>query len=165
MGAHSAPRKKGSLALLVLAALALALAAWWFVAGRGEDTNSTDAASRGTQQNAQSDIGATTGETHNREATGTVETLEVFAPRDPFTSLVEEDDGGGSDVGDKGTSIELDDVTDSGASVDVNGTTYTVSQGEVFARSYQLLSVSGDCASLLYGDDQFTMCEGEEIFK
>lgn len=51
------------------------------------------------------------------------------------------------------------------AQVQVDSTVYTVDEGETFAGNFKLLSVSGQCASLLYGDDQFTLCEGEEILK
>lgn len=51
------------------------------------------------------------------------------------------------------------------AQVQVDSTVYTVDEGETFADNFKLLSVSGQCASLLFGDDQFTLCEGEEILK
>jgi hypothetical protein len=51
------------------------------------------------------------------------------------------------------------------AQVQVDGTVYTVDEGETFAESFEVLSVSNDCATMLFGDDQFTMCEGEEILK
>lgn len=51
------------------------------------------------------------------------------------------------------------------AQVQVDSTVYTVSEGETFADNFKLLSISGSCASLLFGDDQFTLCEGEEILK
>jgi hypothetical protein len=51
------------------------------------------------------------------------------------------------------------------AQVEVDGTVYTVSEGEVFADNFELVSASGECATMLFGDDQFTLCEGEEILK
>jgi hypothetical protein len=42
---------------------------------------------------------------------------------------------------------------------------YTAQEGETFADSFQLVSASGRCATMLFGDDQFTLCEGEEILK
>lgn len=75
--------------------------------------------------------------------------------------------GGGEDV--SGHQVRLIDVfTRQGnprAQVQVDGTVYTVDEGEVFADNFELLSVSGDCATMLFGDDQFTICEGEEILK
>lgn len=51
------------------------------------------------------------------------------------------------------------------AQVQVDGTVYTVDEGERFASNFQLLSTTGRCATMLYGDDEFTLCEGEEILK
>ncbi len=51
------------------------------------------------------------------------------------------------------------------AQVQVDGTVYTVDEGERFAENFRLLSTSGRCATMLYGDDEFTLCEGEEILK
>ena len=51
------------------------------------------------------------------------------------------------------------------AQIQVDGTVYTVDEGERFASNFQLLSTSGRCATMLYGDDEFTLCEGEEILK
>ena len=51
------------------------------------------------------------------------------------------------------------------AEVQVDDTVYTVDVGEEFAESFKLLSTSGRCASLLFGDDQFSLCEGQEILK
>lgn len=73
----------------------------------------------------------------------------------------------GSNVG--GHRVKLVDVYKKGgekrAQVQVDGTVYTVTEGETFAENFQLLSISGECASMLFGDDQFTICEGEEILK
>ena len=68
-----------------------------------------------------------------------------------------------------GHTVKLMDVFnkngDTVAQVQVDGTVYTVSQGETFAESFQVLSISGKCATLLFGDDEFNLCEGEEILK
>lgn len=76
--------------------------------------------------------------------------------------------GNGSDsVG--GHRVRLVDVFTQGgeqrARVQVDGTVYTVEEGDRFADNFELLSIEGQCASLLFGDDQFTLCEGEEILK
>ena len=77
------------------------------------------------------------------------------------------DGGGGENVG--GHRVSLVDVfrAEGGprAQVQVDGTVYTVEEGERFAENFQLLSINGECATMLYGDDQFTLCEGEEILK
>jgi hypothetical protein len=76
-------------------------------------------------------------------------------------------DSGGSTIGTHTVSVV--DVFAAGArrraQIEVDGTVYKVSEGETFADSFELLSASGECAGLLYGDDQFTLCEGEEILK
>lgn len=83
---------------------------------------------------------------------------------------------GGSDIsgGSNGDSVGghrvrlVDTFTRDGepqARVQVDGTVYTVGEGERFADSFEVLSISGECASLLFGDDQFSLCEGEEILK
>ena len=53
------------------------------------------------------------------------------------------------------------------ASIQVNDTLYVVAEGEQFAGSYQVVSLSESegCAQLLYGDDGFRVCEGEELLK
>ncbi|MFP5353157.1 MAG: hypothetical protein ACLGIB_11440 [Actinomycetota bacterium] len=75
--------------------------------------------------------------------------------------------GGGSDVG--GHRVRVIDVFQEDGNgrvqVQVDGTVYTVDEGERFAQNFQLLSTSGQCATMLYGDDEFTLCEGEEILK
>ncbi len=49
--------------------------------------------------------------------------------------------------------------------VEVDSTVYTASEGERFADNFELVNASGQCATMLFGDDQFTLCEGEEILK
>jgi hypothetical protein len=49
--------------------------------------------------------------------------------------------------------------------ITVNGTGHTVGEGETFARSFRVLDITGDCATLLFGDSRFTLCAGEEIRK
>lgn len=75
--------------------------------------------------------------------------------------------GGGDDIG--GHRVRVVDVFVQGgdrrAQVQVDGTVYTVDEGERFAENFQLMSTSGQCATMLFGDDEFTLCEGEEILK
>ena len=94
-------------------------------------------------------------------------------------SGVDNGDGDGTDDGTDGTGdggetigghrVKLIDVFTQGgrerAEVQVDDTVYTVDVGEEFADSFKLLSTSGRCASLLFGDDQFSLCEGQEILK
>lgn len=69
----------------------------------------------------------------------------------------------------EGHRVQLISVSGSGddatAQIQVDDTVYTVDVGEEFAESFKLLSTSGKCASLLFGDDQFSLCEGQEILK
>ena len=51
------------------------------------------------------------------------------------------------------------------AEVRVDGTSYTVARGETFADHFKLLAASGDCVAMLFGDQEFTLCEGDEILK
>jgi hypothetical protein len=52
------------------------------------------------------------------------------------------------------------------ADVRVNSTVYTqLSPGEQFAGSYQVVSLQGTCGSLLFGDERFRLCKGEEVLK
>jgi hypothetical protein len=139
-----------------------------------------------------------------------IETFEVFAPKDPFKPLITAGTSastgittvgitgaagggssgsvtqpgtgsasGGSDISGGGAGggtrsagghrVRLVDTFRAGgrerARVQVDGTVYTVEEGDRFAENFQLVSISGECASLLFGDDQFSLCEGEEILK
>lgn len=87
-----------------------------------------------------------------------------------------ENDGDGGQPGDGGRDesigghrVRLIDVFSEGgrqrAQIQVDGTVYTVDVGEVFADNFELVSISGNCATVLFGDDQFSICEGEEILK
>ncbi len=59
--------------------------------------------------------------------------------------------------------VLLDTFTANGqtrAQVEIDGTVYNVSVGESFGpgNRYELRSVSGDCATFLFGDESFTLC-------
>jgi hypothetical protein len=53
------------------------------------------------------------------------------------------------------------------ATVRVNDTVHKVAQGETFAGSYRVLSLSvaDDCGRFMFGDDTFRLCRGEEALK
>ncbi len=90
-------------------------------------------------------------------------------------------DGDGDDDGDgdsqpsssatvSGTTFRLVEVYEdsSGESVvqvTVNDTGYDVTEGDDFAGRFRLLEVDDPCATFLYGDQRFTLCEGESILK
>lgn len=80
------------------------------------------------------------------------------------------DDGtevGGGDEGSETHRVRVVSVHPSRerAQVQIDGTVYEVDEGERFAENFQLVNASGQCATMLYGDDEFTLCEGEEILK
>ncbi len=49
------------------------------------------------------------------------------------------------------------------AQVRVNDAIYTPAVGQVFAGTFKLLAVSGAQATFLYGDERFTLNEGQEV--
>lgn len=75
--------------------------------------------------------------------------------------------GGAAPTG--GQQVTLLDVFSDGAAnkaqIKVGSTVYTVVVGETFATNFKLVSISGTCTTLLHGDDKFTLCEGEQVFK
>ncbi len=71
--------------------------------------------------------------------------------------------GGGSSITIGGHTVVLLDTFPSGggevAQVEVDGKVYSVSEGETFAQGqFELITITGDCATFLYGDEQFTLC-------
>jgi hypothetical protein len=177
-------------ALVAVLLIVILVALWFaFLRGDGDDETALPVSPPAAVENSESEPALEP--TSRRQ--GTVETFEVFAPKDPFEPLVNEGGGGGSTTGGTTTGgepnagaavgpapsaggesvgghrVRLVDVFTQGgrerAQVQVDGTVYTVDEGETFAENFELLSVSDDCATMLFGDDQFTMCEGEEILK
>jgi hypothetical protein len=62
----------------------------------------------------------------------------------------------------------LDIVTKSGAreaAVEVDGTRYTVAEGESFAGGYRAVDIGSSCATFESGTSPFTLCEGEAVLK
>jgi hypothetical protein len=51
------------------------------------------------------------------------------------------------------------------AQTKVNSTVYSPVVGEVFGSSFKLLSTQDTCASYMFGDEPFTLCEGQEVLK
>jgi hypothetical protein len=68
---------------------------------------------------------------------------------------------GGSSTTSGGHTVVLVDIFSNGtqAQVEVDGTVYTVDEGETFASTFELVSISGSCASFLNGDESFSLCE------
>ncbi len=93
-------------------------------------------------------------------------------PSDPTDTADGTDDPGTTASGPRPVQrVSLIDVSsgDDGAraSIQVNDNLYEVAEGEEFAGSYRVVSLSDSegCAQLLYGDDRFRVCEGEELLK
>jgi hypothetical protein len=66
----------------------------------------------------------------------------------------------GATVG--GHQVTLVDIVDGDTvQVEVDGQTSTVNEGQQFAGNFELVSVSGNCARFLFGDQSFSLCQGE----
>lgn len=74
----------------------------------------------------------------------------------------EQDAGGGATTTVGGHSVTLIDISGGTVQVEVDGQTYTVSEGERFAGNFRLTGIQGTCASFTHGDEPFTLCEGGE---
>ncbi len=72
--------------------------------------------------------------------------------------------GGGSSTTIGGHTVVLLDTFIGGgggevAQVEVDGRVYSVSEGDTFAQGkFKVVSISGDCATFLFGDERFTLC-------
>jgi hypothetical protein len=74
---------------------------------------------------------------------------------------------GGAAVAEQKVTL-LDIATKSGArmaTVEVDGTRYTVGEGESFAGTYRAVDVGSSCATFESGTTPFTLCEGEAVLK
>jgi hypothetical protein len=82
------------------------------------------------------------------------------APVEPVPAGAEEEELPGTTVG--GMRVTLIDIVDGDTvQVTVDGETFTVDEDEEFAENFQLVSVSGNCARFLFGDESFTLCQGK----
>jgi hypothetical protein len=61
--------------------------------------------------------------------------------------------------------VTLVDVAGGKAKVTVDGTAYTVEEGERFAADYRAVDIGTECASFESGTTPFTLCEGEAVLK
>lgn len=94
------------------------------------------------------------------------------APDDdaPNGSSAEKCDGDAEELVCDGRVLSVTDVTtdEAGAPLavlQVDTTVYEVSRGERFAEHFRLNGIDGDCVTVLYGDDSFTLCKGEHVLK
>lgn len=86
-------------------------------------------------------------------------------------------DGDGDSGGDGDDQADVDSTTvtlvtiytgDDGlqrAAVEVDEAGYDVLEGDTFAGNFQLLDIADECATMLYGDSRFTLCEGDRVRK
>ncbi|MCA1726156.1 MAG: hypothetical protein LC722_00380 [Actinobacteria bacterium] len=85
--------------------------------------------------------------------TGGTSTPPVSPPTSPSP--------GGTNVGDHNIRV-LDVFIRDGVQfvqVEVDGKVFTVKEGETFAGNFRVVSIDGQCATFLFGDEQFTECE------
>ncbi len=68
--------------------------------------------------------------------------------------------GGGQSTTVGGHTVVLLDIFQGGTmvQVEVDGTVFTVSEGETFDGNFRLVSISGSCARFVFGDEGFTLC-------
>ena len=110
------------------------------------------------------------------------ESSEVFEGKDPFKPLIDvagpgetPPPGGGTPTpgatgGTRtGTRVELVDIfMQDGvrfASVRVSGESHNVKEGDTFAGNYRVVSLTDECGTFVLGDERFTLCIGQEVFK
>lgn len=112
------------------------------------------------------------------------DTDEVFEGKDPFKPLIDAGAPGGGGTPPPGggtptpgatggtrtgTRVELLDIfTTDGvrfASVRVSGETHNVKEGDTFAGNYRVVSLTDECGTFVLGDERFTLCIGQDVFK
>jgi len=103
------------------------------------------------------DTSTTSGGTTTTTIPGTTTTTTAPGTRTPTQPSGATETVGGHEV------TLIDTFTTNGveqASVSVDGTVYLPSAGQTFGpnKQYQLQSVSGNCATFLFGDQSFTLC-------
>lgn len=70
--------------------------------------------------------------------------------------------GGGSTAERK---VALVSIANGAAKVTVDGTPYSVTEGERFADDYRAVDINSECASFESASTNFTLCEGEAVLK
>jgi hypothetical protein len=107
------------------------------------------------------DTGGTTGETPTtppEEGGGTIPPSDE--PVEPVPAGAEAEEQPGTTVGGRQVTL-VDIIDDDTVQVTVDGEAYRVNEGDEFAGNFRLVSVSGNCARFLFGDESFTLCQGE----
>lgn len=125
----------------------------------GDTTGTTTGDTTGTTTG--DTTGTTTGDTTTGDTTGTTGDT-TGEPTDGCTQQGE--------VICDGRVVSLVDVfvDDSGqavARVQVDNELFDVTDGAVFATNFEVLGIDPPCVTLLFGDDAFTLCEGDRVLK
>jgi hypothetical protein len=99
-------------------------------------------------------------------AAAPTEPTDGEVPTDGFEPTDGGQDGDGAGpVAMGGREVVLIDVFTRGGEqvvqVSVDGETFVVDEGERFAGNFEVTSIEGTCATFLFGDESFTLCEGE----
>ena len=98
-----------------------------------------------------------------------VTTTSTFPPPPPPTTTTTPPPGGGGDGGEHpgnkiligGHDVKLISVAGGGTKLDVtvDGKLYTVEPGATFDDNFMLVKIDGKCATFLFGDQSFELCE------
>jgi hypothetical protein len=98
-----------------------------------------------------------------------VTTTSTFPPPPPPTTTTTPPPGGGGDGGEHpgnkiligGHDVKLISVAGGGTELDVtvDGKLYTVEPGATFDDNFKLVKIDGKCATFLFGDQSFELCE------
>jgi hypothetical protein len=96
-------------------------------------------------------------------------TTTTFPPPPPPTTTTTPPPGGGGDGGERpgnkiligGHDVKLIGVAGGGTKLDVSvdGKLYTVEPGATFDDNFKLVKIDGKCATFLFGDQSFELCE------
>lgn len=167
------PRERALIILFGIIGV-LALVYLLFLSGGGEEPEAFPT-TRGTSAPQ-----PTLSPTPTASPTSPPETFEFFEGKDPFRPLVTAGGGiggtptpgaspgptGGPTGGQRVTLVSVSGSGDNRvATVLVDGQEYQVHEGETFAGSYRVKSLTASCGTFVFGDEQFTLCEGQEVFK
>lgn len=144
---------------------------------RLDPETSDDDTSGGAGDNGTDDGAVGTGESDDGDGTGSG-SGDGDDPSDGTSSDPGDGDAGsGGDDGCTGTDEVICDghvvtlveiIEEEGqeqAIIQVDTTLYTVTEGDEFAESFLVLSIDSPCATFLFGDDAFTLCEGDRVLK